>query len=363
MGRVTSDDATFYQFRKRYGARPDPPSRTTTLYQVRCRWSDQLSWLGGSPPPLRPAWQYKGVTRPWAGGAVVPRAACHGAAPRQPRHGTRRGTRAGRRAQQRRHRMDRDEEGRHLCPERPPPVRRLMTPILICRPASDRHWARPATASAIYIREQPLQSPSLDTTPLMTPGAGVVHTSALSVSVESPISAAPERHLLRPPSLAIRQTRQAEIRAAAAASSALKVGHLNVRSLTAHLDEVNLMLLREELDVACLSETWLSETVDSSVLLFPGYSICRHDRRKKQSGGGVAIVYRSTLRVERLRVPACHSSLEALWLQIRSRSLIIVGALYRPPSGPTAPAIDDLHHQLTSVLARDLPTYVLGDLN
>ncbi|KAF0310618.1 hypothetical protein FJT64_018415 [Amphibalanus amphitrite] len=163
--------------------------------------------------------------------------------------------------------------------------------------------------------------------------------------------------------ISFRLGRQVDIRAAAELSCALKIGHLNVRSLTAHLDQVNLLLLREQLDVLCLSETWLTETVDSTAILFPGYTICRRDRRKKKIGGGVAILYRSALKAEQLRVPADDSAVEALWMQISSRSTIVVGAVYRPPSGPTAPAIDCLHNQLMHVLARARPTYLLGDVN
>ena len=135
---------------------------------------------------------------------------------------------------------------------------------------------------------------------------------------------------LQPPRLTIRQTRQAESRATAESSCALKIGHLNVRSLTAHLDQVNLLLLREQLDVLCLSETWLTEAVDTSTLLFPGYIISRRDRRKK-TGGGVVILYRSTLRAEQLQVPVGSSTLETPWLQITSRSTVVVGVVYRPP--------------------------------
>ena len=102
------------------------------------------------------------------------------------------------------------------------------------------------------------------------------------------MAAAPRR-------LTIRQTRRAGIRAAAESICALKIGHLNVRSLTAHLDQVNLLLLQEQLDVLCLSETWLTETVDTGALLFQGYSICPRDREIKKTGGGVAILYPNTL--------------------------------------------------------------------
>ena len=103
-------------------------------------------------------------------------------------------------------------------------------------------------------------------------------------------NAVPQRQLVRPPRLSKRQMRQEVIRAAAEPLRALKIGHLNVRSLTAHLDRVNFLLLREQLDVLCLGETWLTEMVDTSTLLFPGYSINRRDRRNK-AGGGVAVLH------------------------------------------------------------------------
>ena len=173
----------------------------------------------------------------------------------------------------------------------------------------------------------------------------------------------PESCLLCPARLSLRQTKQAAIRAATTRSSTLKIGHLNVRSLTAHLDEVNLLLQTERLDVLCVGETWLTDAVDSSMLVLPGYDISRRDREAKKTGGGVAIIHRSSLNVERLRVPTAKSALESLWLQIISRSTIIVGVIYRPPAGPPTPAIEDLHSQLTRVMAKEQPIFLLGDTN
>ena len=99
------------------------------------------------------------------------------------------------------------------------------------------------------------------------------------------------------------------------------------------------------------------------MLQFPGYAVSRCDRRCGRSGGGVAIIYRNTVTAERLRVPAATSALESLWLRLTLKSPIIVGVVYRPPSSPTTPAIDDLHSQLTNVLGRSLPVYLLGDTN
>ena len=235
-------------------------------------------------------------------------------------------------------------------------------PAVVLGLAGDQTGVQTATTSATYRTDQPPQLRHMATAapPELDTGDTYAHLDEAVVSSDSFV---PERHLLRPVRLTIRQTRQAENNASRESSCALKVGHLNVRSLTAHLDEVNLLLLREQLDVLCLSETWLTEAVDTSTLLFPGYAICRRDRRHKKTGGGVAIVFRNSLRAEQMSVPTANSTLETLWLQITSRSTITVGAVYRPPSGPSAPAIEDIHHQLTFVLGQDRPTYVLGDVN
>ena len=159
-----------------------------------------------------------------------------------------------------------------------------------------------------------------------------------------------------------RQTRAASRTRAPAPASQLRVAHLNVRSLTRHLDDVNHLLLTEKLDVLCLSETWLTGSMDDRTLVFPGYSVVRRDRRGR-SGGGVAILHRSNLSAELLTVPSAGSALESLWIQLTGRRQIIVGAIYRPPSGPVAPVIDDMHDQFAYVISKLKPVYIFGDTN
>ena len=61
--------------------------------------------------------------------------------------------------------------------------------------------------------------------------------------------------------------------------------------------------------------------------------------------------------------PSAGTALESLWLQLNCRRPFIIGAIYRPPRGATGPATDDLHYQLTCILSRGKPCYVLGDTN
>ena len=100
----------------------------------------------------------------------------------------------------------------------------------------------------------------------------------------------------------------------------MKIVHLNIRSLTAKLEEVNALLLSEKLDLLCLSETFLTSDVRTDFLVFPGYKICRADRgqprkgRKIVRGGGVAIIYRDYLKVEVLKLENTELAMDTLWL-------------------------------------------------
>ena len=127
------------------------------------------------------------------------------------------------------------------------------------------------------------------------------------------------------------------------------------------LDDIVSLLRDEKLDVLCVTETWLQDSVMDNYLVFPGYSIARLDRSAR--GGGVAIIYRDYYRIERLIVPSAGSSLECLWVTVCMGRSFTVGVAYRPPNGPIAPALDDLEHQLVHILETGKNLYLLGDLN
>ena len=182
------------------------------------------------------------------------------------------------------------------------------------------------------------------------------------VPAPSSNTAAPERQLLRPPRLTIRQTRQAELRTTAAASHNLKIGHLMaVRSLTADREHTGEVLLREDLDVLCLSKTWLTNQISTDMLPISGYVICRRDRPTKKAGGGGAIVHRCSLRAEELRVTTGDSALDSAYQPLHSHhrrglpaALWSNSISHRRPSPSTDPS---------TVTQPALCTFLLGDVN
>ena len=220
---------------------------------------------------------------------------------------------------------------------------RVTGPALELRTAGAEPAQRPpdrADARDIYTREQLLSLQQVATSPLDRPVRGLlsrlgilrgarrrgvragrkssrripvrvtarVDTAQIGTAAEATAVTAPHRWLTVPPRLTLRQTRRADEGRAVGTSPLLKIGHLNVRSLTRHLDDINHLLMSQQLDILCLSESWLTESMDSSMLLFPGYSIIRRDRQGR-TGGGVAILHRNELTVEPLTVPRAGSSL------------------------------------------------------
>ena len=84
-------------------------------------------------------------------------------------------------------------------------------------------------------------------------------------------------------------------------SNFLNVLHMNVNSITANnkLDEIYSLCIHNNIDVICLNETKLDDSISNDDIMIPGFNApFRSDRNRH--GGGVAIYTRDYLRV-RLR--------------------------------------------------------------
>lgn len=149
----------------------------------------------------------------------------------------------------------------------------------------------------------------------------------------------------------------------------LKIGHINAQSMAPKVDEINVLLETHDLDILCVSETWLTDKIPSRFMVFPGYEILRYDRQNtvpgsKSKGGGVAIIHRDEITCHVLDMPKCNL-IEMLWISISWKGGIpaVVGVAYRPPNGSVTLACDELCDQLKLILAKGKPSFLLGDLN
>ena len=194
-----------------------------------------------------------------------------------------------------------------------------------------------------------------------------------SVSSRRVGSHLPLLQIVTPPRLTARQTAQVRPGPDTTAGRKINIGHANVQSIIPKMDCINHVLKEQNLDIFCLSETWLTEIVKDRVLIFPGYQIVRRDRtapsdaRRRAApnrGGGVAILYRDTLNVTALPVVGS-GPCETLWVNVSGggHRAVTVGVAYRPPSSSLPDSLDDLYSQLHTVHSAGKPVFLLGDFN
>lgn len=114
----------------------------------------------------------------------------------------------------------------------------------------------------------------------------------------------------------------------------LSIVHYNVQSFLRKKD-----ILYSELcdfDIICFTETWLSDSIPLTDLLFKHYRAPFRQDRVDDAHGGVLVYVNEQLYATRrtdLEIPG----IECIWLEIRQHNTrILLGTFYRPPNSPIA---------------------------
>lgn len=76
-------------------------------------------------------------------------------------------------------------------------------------------------------------------------------------------------------------------------------GHLNIRSIVSKTEQLEYLLTYSNLDYLCLTETWLTTTMPSSLVKVPGYKMYRYDRNKGK-GIGVLMYVKDSLQSKQI---------------------------------------------------------------
>lgn len=124
------------------------------------------------------------------------------------------------------------------------------------------------------------------------------------------------------------------------------------------------MVMERDIDILCISETWLLEEVNDSFLNISNFNIFRCDYGR---GGGVSIYVKDIFKVSKIdvNIPKNVSvKVEDLWITLQCRKLpsIIVGVIYRHPHALND-AFDYISDIFKEMCLRNKPIFVLGDLN
>ena len=145
----------------------------------------------------------------------------------------------------------------------------------------------------------------------------------------------------------------------------------NVMFLAPKIDEVNSVVIYANVDVVCITETWLQSHIPDSVVAINGYNLIRRDRRDVIHGG-VCMYIKASIPftiLEDLEDESC--SFEVLWIKLRPFRLprgissIIAGVVYHPPKATNSMMLDYLTKCLMDLESKypKCGLLVLGDFN
>ncbi len=141
----------------------------------------------------------------------------------------------------------------------------------------------------------------------------------------------------------------------------LKLGLLNIRSLTPKAVIVNEIITDNSFDVLCLTETWLNESTP------PSYCY-KHEPRETGRGGGVATIYSDILNVTQ-KTGYRFDSFEILMLNVKlsdkqNKSVLslALATVYRPP-GPYTDFLKEFADFLSDLLVNVDKALIVGDFN
>ena len=141
----------------------------------------------------------------------------------------------------------------------------------------------------------------------------------------------------------------------------------NARSIKKNFDSIcsTLCTIDENFTAICVSETWLN-TINENLFNIPGYKF-ESCARPKKLGGGVGIFINSVFEFNRISdFSFIDDNIECLFVEIiiQSGQNIIIGCIYRPPSGDINIFNTKLYHILENICNNsNKHIFLLGDYN
>ena len=149
----------------------------------------------------------------------------------------------------------------------------------------------------------------------------------------------------------------------------LIVHYSNVRSMFNKISLINQHLIANNVDLLFLTETWLHESILDSMVKPKDYELIRHDRRHSK-GGGVALLYKSHLKLDTIKleprsVSSVASKFEYVCVDlVIGKSITRFCCTYIPPSSSLCShTIAAICTTLQDLMTTSKPFFLLGDFN
>ena len=147
----------------------------------------------------------------------------------------------------------------------------------------------------------------------------------------------------------------------------LKLLSWNVQSLCNKIDLILQVLIDENVDIACIQETWLSSdsNIITSTIKQAGYNIS-HVYRSEKRGTGVAIIWKDQLQsVKQIckTKPQNYVSFQYQCMVFNFSPKLLIISIYRLQEIPFTQFIVDLEHLISNHFNNSLSFILVGDFN
>jgi hypothetical protein len=144
----------------------------------------------------------------------------------------------------------------------------------------------------------------------------------------------------------------------------------NVRSLRYKVDELTAVLETNNIEIGCITESWLDENIATDSIDITNYTCYRHDRADGRRGGGVVCYINNQWPCTRLQSLETPES-ESVWLLLRRPvmprqvSHIAIGAIYHPPGAPSGAMVHHIISAVDTIISQHphAGVVIVGDFN
>lgn len=139
----------------------------------------------------------------------------------------------------------------------------------------------------------------------------------------------------------------------------LKIGHINIRSLTSHFSDFKHIVLQNEYHILGVSETWINNSIVDNIVQIDGYKFVHTDRVGR--GGGVGLYVKDNIKFTVINLT---NTIEQQWLKFSlNKTTFVVGVVYRPPSMSCVNFLEVFESSVSTVIPLADKVFCVGDFN
>ena len=149
-------------------------------------------------------------------------------------------------------------------------------------------------------------------------------------------------------------------------SKSLSLMHVNIRSLSKHIDGLNTVLLMSK-KIYFIDITESKQQVDKDFIVnfdMEGYH--KYNQPSKSASGGVVIYVNSDLDHYKIdKLSKTEDDFESLWIEIKNREKksIICGCIYRHPNTDSVKFTEYIESTLSEIDCNKYDVFFMGDFN